>query len=350
MVIAYTTHVRLPEHDLPTHPEHAGRIRAVWRMLDQSGLTARMTNLSTGAMASDEQILAVHTPDYLKLFQRLATLETTARIDADTYVTPTSTEIARLAAGAVLNAVDAVLSGTAQGALSAVRPPGHHAEPGRAMGFCLLNSIAIAARHAQKMYGVDKVLVVDYDVHHGNGTEAAFYEDPSVFFMSIHQGENSFGGAFYPGTGSIDEIGVGKGQGTNLNVPLPPGHGDDSYEALFKQIIIPTARRFKPELVLVSAGFDAHWLDPLAGTRLSLTGYASLTRMLIHLAQERCAGRIVFVMEGGYHLDVLSSGVANIARQLLGDAEVPDPFGPPTRSEPRDVNSIIARLRTLHKL
>ncbi len=349
MTTAYTTHARFPEHDLPSHPEHAGRIRAVWQALDQAGLTQRMQT-GTVEQVTDEQILSVHTPEYLTLLKRLEHLTSTARIDSDTYVTPTSVEVARYAAGAAVGCVDAVLSGRADNALAAVRPPGHHAEPGTAMGFCLLGNIAIAARHAQRAYGVERVMILDYDVHHGNGTEAMFYDDPSVLFISLHQGKNSFGGRFYPGTGMIQDIGKGKGIGSTINIPLSPGHGDASYAALFEQVVIPAAQRFRPQLILVSAGFDAHWLDPLAGIRLSLTGYAALTQTLIQLAQELCSGRIVFVMEGGYNLDALSHGVANIARLLLGDANIADPLGMPTRSDSPDIAPVIKQLRALHTL
>lgn len=349
MTTAYATHPRFPEHDLPGHPEHAGRIRAVWRALEDAGLTARMQAQSV-EMATDEQILAVHTPQYLALFKKLAMLTTTTRLDSDTYVTPTSAELARFAAGAVISTLDAILLGSAINALAAVRPPGHHAVPGIGMGFCLLGNIGIGARHAQRAHGVGKIMIVDYDVHHGNGTEAMFYDDPSVLFISLHQGENSFGGPFYPGTGAIHEIGSGKGLGANINIPLPPGHGDASYAALFEQVVIPAAQRFQPELILVSAGFDAHWLDPLAGIKLSLTGYAALTRSLIQIAEDLCGGRIMFVMEGGYNLDALGNGIANLARLLLDDAQVADPLGAPNLSAPPDIAPIIAQLRTIHRL
>lgn len=349
MTTAYTTHPRFTEHDLPSHPEHAGRIRAVWRALEDAGLTERMASLPI-TPASDEDILAVHTADHLNLLKKLETLTTTVRLDPDTYATPTSAELARYAAGAVITGVDAVLRGQAGNALAAVRPPGHHAEPGAAMGFCLLSNIAIAARNAQRTHGVGKIMILDYDVHHGNGTEAAFYDDPSVLFISLHQGENAYGGPFYPGTGAVTDIGAGKGTGTTLNIPLSPGHGDASYEALFKQVVIPAARRFSPELILVSAGFDSHWLDPLAGIRLSLTGYDALTRMLIALAGELCSGRIAFVMEGGYNLEALSGGIANIARALLGESEAVDPLGLPPDASPPDITPLLAQLRDIHRL
>jgi acetoin utilization deacetylase AcuC-like enzyme len=350
MTTLYVTHPRLPEHDLASHPEHAGRIRAVWRALDESGLTTRM-NAQTATAVSDEAILAVHTPQLLDLLRKTATLGYTVRLDPDTYCTPTSYELARFAAGGVTMAVDAIMDGSAQNALVAIRPPGHHAESGVPMGFCLLNNIAIGARYAQRQHGLQRVLIVDYDVHHGNGTEAIFYDDPSVYFVSIHQGANAAGAPFYPGTGSVEDTGAGSGEGATLNIPLPPGHGDASYSAFFEQVIAPAARRFRPELILVSAGFDAHWADPLAGEMLSLTGYAHISQIMIDLAAELCNGRIAFVMEGGYNLDALSGGIANIARLLLGDSAIVDAMGAPeAHLVTGDPTALIARLRTLHRL
>lgn len=350
MTTVYLTHPRLTEHDLPSHPEHAGRIRAVWRRLEEDGLVTRM-NALTAQPATDAQILAVHTQAHLDLLRKTAMLPHTVRLDPDTYCTPTSFELARFAAGAVTGAIDEVMTGSASNGLVAVRPPGHHAEAGVAMGFCLLGNIAIGARHAQAAHGIERVMILDFDVHHGNGTDAMFYDDPSVLFMSIHQGTRADGGLFYPGTGKVIDIGVGKAEGYTVNIPLAPGHGDSSYAALFEQVIVPIARRFQPQLILVSTGFDAHWVDPLAGARVSLQGYAATTRTLMALADELCGGKIVFVMEGGYNLDALSYGMANIARLLLGDAEIVDPLGLPDDGlgEP-PIAPIIAQLQLLHHL
>jgi acetoin utilization deacetylase AcuC-like enzyme len=206
-----------------------------------------------------------------------------------------------------------------------------------------LGNIAIAARHAQQ-HGIKRIMIVDYDVHHGNGTEAAFYNDPSVLFISTHQYP------LYPGTGAAEDIGTGEGEGYTINIPLPAGTGDAGYAAVFERIIAPAAQRFKPELILVSAGYDAHWLDPLAMMRLSLEGYAHLGRELIHMADKYCDGKIVFVMEGGYNLDALSYGFCNIARLLLGE-EAEDLLGLPEnkRDEP-DIAPLIDQLTLLHEL
>ncbi|HLU11320.1 MAG TPA: histone deacetylase [Oceanobacillus sp.] len=343
MTTAYVTHPRYPEHDLPYHPEHAGRIRAVWRRLEETGLINRLLSLQAQPI-SDEQILSIHTPEYLALLETIPTFDRTVRLDADTYACPTSNEIARLSAGGVTMAVDSVLRGEAKNGIAAVRPPGHHAEPNRGMGFCLLSNVAIAARHAQKQYGVERIIIVDYDVHHGNGTEAAFYDDPSILFISTHQSP------LYPGTGAVGDTGTDKGEGFTINIPLPANTGDTGYAAVYEQIVVPAAERFKPELVLVSAGYDAHWLDPLAGMRLSLTGYAHLGSTLIQIADQHCDGKIVFVMEGGYNLDALADGICNVARLLLGEP-IEDPLGPPDdpRREP-DISALIQQIRQVHHL
>ena len=343
MTTAYVTHPRYAEHNLPGHPEHAGRIQAVWHELERSGLKDRMTML-TPEPASEDLLLTVHTPEYLQTLAWTATQERMMHLDADTYASPTSYEIARLAAGGVVRAVDAVMSSEAKNALAAVRPPGHHAIGPRGMGFCLLGNIAIAARHAQRAYGLKRVMIVDYDVHHGNGTQDMFYDDDSIMFVSAHQYP------FYPGSGAVNETGEGRGRGYTVNIALPAGQGDLNYAAFFEQVVWPIAERFQPELILVSAGFDAHWIDPLAGERLTLKGYAHLTRELCLMAHELCNDRIVFVMEGGYNLDALSHGIRNIAHILLGDDIVSDPLGPDTQQSEPDILPLIERIRAIHSL
>jgi acetoin utilization deacetylase AcuC-like enzyme len=347
MTTSYATHPRYAEHDLPGHPESAERIHAVWRGLQESGLTARLQSLDVQALAADEA-LSVHTADYLEMLRRVSaansSLSTTTHLDPDTYAGPDAMTIALLSAGGTVGSVDSVLNGSATNGLAAVRPPGHHAMPSRAMGFCLLGNVAIAARHAQSRYGIERILIVDYDVHHGNGTEAMFYDDPSVLYVSTHQYP------FYPGTGATADIGTGRGEGYTINIPLPAGSGDDNYTAVFQQIVWPAAERFDPQLILVSVGFDAYWADPLAAMRLSLNGYSHLAGEVIRMAQRFCDGKVVFALEGGYHMDALRYGVGNVARLLLGDPPIDAPGTRPDPAREPDIEALLRRLQHLHGL
>lgn len=342
MTTVYVTHPRYPEHNLPGHPEHAGRIRSAWEKLEKASLIDKMQPIEPQPI-DNQWILSVHTPKYLEVLEWIETQEGLVHFDSDTYALPTSPYIARLSAGGVVCAVDEVMKGNASNGLAVVRPPGHHALIGRGMGFCILGNVAIAARFAQQVHNIRRVLIVDFDVHHGNGTQDMFYDDDSVLFISTHQYP------FYPGTGGVGEIGEGKGMGYNLNIPLGAGHGDQSYTRIYKEIIWPAAQRFKPELILVSAGFDAHWSDPLAMMRVSLPGYAYLTRELITMAEQLCGGKIVFVLEGGYDLEALGYGVQNIAHALLGEDQISDPFGLSQQREP-DPGPLLDRIRETHAL
>ncbi|MCZ7538837.1 MAG: histone deacetylase [Anaerolineae bacterium] len=329
-------------HDLPGHPEHAGRLQAVRRRLGEDGLLERVRSESLRPV--DPSLLgAVHTPQHLDQLQATARLPGSRMLEPDTYATPRSYEIACLAAGGTVRAVEAVLAGEARNAAALIRPPGHHATRSRAMGFCLINNVAVAARHALRVQGVERVAIVDYDVHHGNGTQDIFYDDPAILYLSTHQSP------LYPGTGSMTETGRGAGWGFTLNVPLPPGVGDEGFWQVFCAVVLPALDRFRPDLVLVSLGFDAHWADPLANLALSLSGYDRLARCLIEGAETWCAGRIVFVMEGGYDLEVLSCGWANLIRALLGDEGAADPLGS-ARGWTPDVRPIIEELRYIHGL
>ncbi len=345
MTTAFITHPRFVEHELPGHPESPARMQAIWQELERSGLTARMLQLMP-APVSDEAILMAHSAAYLKVLKRVALEYTqqTVMLDQDTWMTPGSLEVARLAAGAALQAVDVVLEGSADNALVVARPPGHHAAPRGAMGFCLLGNVAMAALHACEQHGLERVMVVDIDVHHGNGSQDILYTEDRVSFLSIHQSP------LYPGTGAADETGTGRGAGYTVNIPLRAGHGDASYLALFKALIWPLVRRWQPQLILVSAGYDGHHKDPLANMRLTLGGYVDITRELLAMAQEMCDGRIVFVLEGGYQLDVLAHGLHNLAQQLLGDDGFSDPFDNRNLKTRQDVASVIDRIRRIHKL
>lgn len=339
---AYVTHEDYQRHNLEGHPEHAGRIERIWRLFDETGMSRRLMRVEP-PLADAEHLQLVHTGRQIERVQRAAQ-RGMGRLDPDTYVRPESYEVARRAVGGAVAAVEAVLSGQADNAIALVRPPGHHATPNRAMGFCLFNNLAIAARVAQQRYpSIRRILIVDTDVHHGNGTQDAFYEDPSVLFVSTHQYP------FYPGTGALNETGAGPGLGTTINMPLRPGVGAEGFQLLYERVLWPAARRFEPDLILVSAGFDAHWADPLAMLQLDLRGYHTLTCELTRMAEELCAGRIVFIMEGGYDLEVLSHGWLNTAYALQQTDDFSDPVGD-LDVEARTTEDLVEQLVKLHDL
>ena len=328
------------QHTYPRHPEHAGRLAGTWNLLEADGILDRLLRVESRA-ASVDSITTVHDARYVALVEKMAE-RGGGRLDADTYVVRATWQAALLAVGGLLAITDAVMTGQADNGFALVRPPGHHARPQTGMGFCIFGNVAIAARHAQMVHGAQRVLVVDFDVHHGNGTQEMFWEDPSVLVFNTHQFP------YYPGSGDLDEIGAGPGEGFTVNLPFPPGVGDAGYLAAFRQVLAPAARRFQPDLILLSAGFDAHWMDPLAEERLSVTGYAALVGELMSLADELCQGRLVAVLEGGYNLDVLPHCILTTLRTLRADPAGPsDPFGPPPGVE-TDVADLLAAARRLH--
>ncbi len=299
-------------HDTgPGHPERPDRLRASLAALQQSDVWDQLHRIEP-TPASVDQIAYAHNPAYSEHIRLHCERE--IPLTYDTTVCHESFEIALLSTGGVLRAADAVATGVVQNAFAMVRPPGHHATPGQSMGFCLFNNIAVTARYLQREHGIGKVAIVDWDVHHGNGTQDIFYEDASVFFFSIHQSP------LYPGTGSRRERGSGKAHGMTLNVPMPPGSGDDEYTKVFTDILIPTLRDFSPEFLLISAGFDAHYLDPLAGTELTADGFATLTDLMLEFAEDAISGRVVSALEGGYSLEGISkSVVAHVGRLAQKD-------------------------------
>jgi acetoin utilization deacetylase AcuC-like enzyme len=313
------------EHDTGGHPESGERLLAILSLLEREGEMARLRQLSPRP-ANLEELKAVHTTDHILRVERLAAAGG-GWLDPDTVVSPGSFRAAALAAGAGMTGVNAVISGQASSAFCLVRPPGHHARPGRGMGFCLFNNVALAARYAQSRHGLKRVLIVDFDAHHGNGTQEAFYRDDSVLYFSTHQAH------FYPGTGGAEEHGEGAGTGYTVNVPLEAGAGDEEVVAAYEQVLTPLARRFRPELILVSAGYDAHWADPLTSLGLTVTGFGRTVAALRELALELCKGRMVLTLEGGYNLEALSYSVLATFRSLAGATAWDDPLGEPSRSE-----------------
>lgn len=306
------------------HPERADRLRAIGEALEsvvQPGLLVIPARDATA-----EEIARVHVPEH---FQRVAATARLSRFafDADTPTSARSFEAARRAVGGLLALVDAVMDGRVANGFAFVRPPGHHAEADRAMGFCLFNNVALAAAHLRAVHGLERVLIVDWDVHHGNGTQHAFYGDPSVLFVSLHQYP------FYPGTGSAIEVGRGEGEGFTLNLPFPAGYGDAQYVEAFLEVVEPVARRFAPQFILVSAGFDAHERDPLAGMEVTEHGFADLARVLLRAAREICGGRLVVVLEGGYDLEALRRSVVAVLNEMSG-AHLDRPVSPPPGEKP----------------
>ena len=309
----------------PYHPERRDRIRAVWKAVRDAGLldlpdpwpefqldlalrrqeSVRLHDLGGPAPAPDEALLRVHTPAHVERVRRVCAAGGGVLDLGDTPVGRESCDVALLAAGAVIRCCDAVAGGEVKRAFAAVRPPGHHAEPDRPMGFCLFGSVAVAARHLQRVHGVGRVAIVDFDVHHGNGTQAAFEDDPTVLFVSLHQDPRTL----YPGSGHLWEKGAGAGEGYTLNVTFQPGAGDGEYLQAMEAQVLPELDRFRPEFLLLSAGFDAHADDPLAKIELSEEGFEQITRLLVASAERHCGGRVVSALEGGYNLRALGRSV-----------------------------------------
>jgi acetoin utilization deacetylase AcuC-like enzyme len=302
---------RFLDHDPGAgHPESPARLEAV--LADLARAPVAGVTLEAPRFATDAEIEAVHPADYRSALAGLAGRR--ARLDADTATSPGSWDAARLAAGAAIEAVLATMTGRARNAFALVRPPGHHALPDQAMGFCLLNNAAIAAEAARRA-GAARVLIVDWDVHHGNGTQDIFAAREDVLYMSVHQYP------FYPGTGAADEVGIGTGRGATVNCPLPGGQGDGDYGVVFHDLFLPAARAFRPDVVIVSAGFDAHARDPLADMRVSERGFAAMTSALAQLADETCGGKLALMLEGGYDLTALAASVRAALEVMTGRRE-----------------------------
>ncbi|TDI34416.1 MAG: histone deacetylase [Acidobacteria bacterium] len=293
------------------HPESAGRVDAVARALRDPSLTDKLELLEP-RRAEREEILLVH---WDRLYEEV--LESAGKkrtlLDSDTVASADTAEVAHLAVGAVLTAIEAVMDRTVQNAFAFPRPPGHHAKPDKAMGFCVFNNVAIAARYAQKRYQLERILILDFDVHHGNGTQKVFYTSPEVLFLSTHELGN------YPGTGDLGELGKEEGEGFTLNVPMPPGMGDPEFLRIFRDVVVPVGLEFAPELILVSAGFDAHRDDPLGGMNLTRDGYAGITHEILRLAEGTCEGKVVFALEGGYDLHALEKSIVSTLAVMTGE-------------------------------
>ncbi len=307
---AFIYHPDYLNHDTGIgHPERPDRLIASLAELQQRDVWEKLHHMNP-TPASIEQVSYVHKPGYSDYIRQHCELEIPTTYD--TNVVYESFDIALLSIGGVLCAAEAVATKQVRNAFAMVRPPGHHATAGQSMGFCLFNNIAITARYLQREHGVGKVAIIDWDVHHGNGTQDIFYEDASVFFFSIHQSP------LYPGTGSQYEKGSGKARGTTLNVPVPAGSDDDEYILVFKDILIPALHRFSPEFILISAGFDAHYLDLLSQVDITAEGFGVLTDLVLDTADDIASGNVVSALEGGYSLEGLSTSVVAHVECLVG--------------------------------
>src|SRR3954471_23725962 len=308
-------------HQVPMgHPERPDRIRAVERALEDECFSGLIRGQAL--RAEPEMITLIHPEPYIQAIIAAAPREGFVQIDADTSMSPGTLEAALRAVGAAAQAVDEVMAGKVRNAFSAMRPPGHHAERATAMGFCFFDNVAVAARHAQQAHGLDRVLILDWDVHHGNGTNDIFHADPSVVFVSIHEWP------LYPGTGPASDVGSGAGEGATVNLPVPGGSGDDVFLSLVRDVVVPLARAVQPGLLLVSAGYDAHADDPLAGCRVSDEGYAAMAGLMRSLADE-LGVPLGIVLEGGYALGALARSVVTTLEAAGDGGGAGDPGGAP---------------------
>jgi len=298
------------------HPESPARLESIERQLETTGLTEKMVRVPARP-ASQEEICLVHDESY---FRRVAgTAGHRMMLDPDTVTSEHSFSAALKAVGGLLELVKSVVAGELDNGYALVRPPGHHAERGRAMGFCLFNNVAVAAEHALGQLGLERVAIVDWDLHHGNGTMHSFHDRADVLYVSTHQYP------YYPGTGALDDTGSGAGRGRTVNIPLPTGMDDGAFFRIYQQVVVPVLRDFAPQLLLVSTGYDIYRGDPLGGMRVSVEGFGALTGLLLQAAQDCCDGRLVLVLEGGYDLEGLAGGVASACGVLLG-SEQPQQF------------------------
>ncbi len=332
---------RYLEHDPGDgHPESPDRLRVIHGLIERefSGLP-----LIPPRFATQSELALVHDPFYIQTVAETAG-RTHSQLDPDTGLSARSYEIACLAAGGLLQGVDSLLQTpnsklrTPNSIFAFVRPPGHHAEPERGMGFCLFNNVAIAAAYAKEQYGLKRILIVDWDLHHGNGTQRAFFDDPGVLFFSSHQYP------YYPGSGGVQEVGSGKGEGYTVNAPFPPGFGDAEYVSVYTKILSPIALEYKPELVLVSAGFDPFVKDPLGGMKLTGEGFGALAGIVQDIARQACDGKVLMTLEGGYNPEGLRNGVRAVLQTLIGR-----PAPVPENAPSADADEVIGRIISVHR-
>ena len=320
-----------------SHPERPERIQALLNLA--GALDKQMFELASPRAATRADVEYTHGADHVRLVESTSKHNRYA-LDGDTITCRDSFGVALLAVGGFLTLLDAIAAKQSSNGFALVRPPGHHALRDHAMGFCLFNTMAIGAEYLKRVYGAKKILIMDWDVHHGNGTQAAFYDDPTVLFISTHQFP------FYPGSGAVNEIGVGAGEGFTLNIPLPAGCTDAEYLQVFQDIVVPAAEKFQPDWILVSAGFDPHRRDPLGGMNVTEEGFGAMARLLLALANRFADGRIAFLLEGGYDLAGLRDSVAAVLAAM--QAQVPPPAGHLPLAESR-IEPVIRRILQVHE-
>jgi len=323
----------------PDQPECQQRLDILCTMLEEAGLRNVFQEI-TPRRAEKKELLRVHSTDYIQRLEETEGKET-IYLDPDTCTSPLSHEAALLAAGGFCRAVEQVHTGSLDNAFALIRPPGHHAERDAAKGFCLYNNVAVGARYARNELGLDRVLIVDWDLHHGNGTQHCFEEDPSVLFFSVHR---SF---FYPGSGRLREVGRGDGKGFTINIPLLPGFGDGEYLVLFENILRPVALEFNPDIILVSAGFDIHHNDPMGGMHVTPKGFAAMTRSILDMADVCCGGKVVMALEGGYDLEALRDSVREVLKEMAG-LQHTDKYETMMQADRKKIEYTLWRIKRIH--
>jgi len=322
------------------HPESPQRLEVIYAMLEDPDMVGNFKEVPV-RRAEKEELLLVHSRDYVDKIAATEGKEYTY-LDPDTQTSAGSYEAALLAAGGFCEAISMVNSGELDNAFALVRPPGHHAERDRAMGFCLFNNVAVGARYAQESLNLNRILVVDWDLHHGNGTQHSFEDDPSILYFSTHQYP------YYPGTGAFKETGIGRGEGYTVNVPLSTGYGDGEFIGTFEEILKPIALEFEPEIILVSTGIDIYMDDPLGGMNVTPEGFAGLTRSIMEIAQACCGGKVVITLEGGYSLEGLRDSVKEVLKEMAGisNTNISDILA---KADKDMLNFVVERVKEVHR-
>ncbi|MDY7031680.1 MAG: histone deacetylase [Thermodesulfobacteriota bacterium] len=323
------------------HPENHHRLEVIYQMLDDEDMIGKYVDVPP-RFATKEEIGLIHTSEYISRVAATAD-KSHVMLDPDTQTSPKSYDAARLAVGGVLECIDGIMSGDIDNGVALVRPPGHHAESDRGMGFCLFNNVAVGARYARERYSLERILIVDWDLHHGNGTQNAFYNDSDVLYFSTHQFPH------YPGTGSFDETGAFQGEGFTINVPLSGGQGNEEFAQIFSRILKPVCLQYKPQFILVSAGFDTYSKDPLGAMKITPDGFARLARILLEICELTCQGKLVFVLEGGYHLEGLKNSVKAVLKECMGESLLLKNEIGQKESESPFITSVINRVVSSHK-